>query len=122
MRRRGRPGGYIATDAIMALAIVLIMLSVLTTAVSRQRRGADRLAETRAAVRLAEDTLTAMQTGAARPDVPEETTVSVKPTDVQPALAAPAGNAWVDVIVSHKGRSTTLSGIVRADAAKEAAK
>ena len=121
MTRRPR-GGYIATDAIMALAIVLIMLGVLTTAVTRQRRGADRLAESRAAVRLAEDTLTAMQSGAARPDAPEGTTVTVRPTEVQPALAAPAGNAWVDVTVSHNGRSTMLSGIVRADAAKEATK
>ena len=106
----------------MALAIVLIMLGVLTTAVARQRRGADRLAETRAAVRLAEDTLTAMQTGTARPNALEGTTISVKPTEVQPALAAPAGNMWVDVTVSRNGRSTTLSGVVRADAASDAAK
>ena len=51
----------------MALAIVLILLTVLTVAVSRQRRGSERLADSRAAIRLAEETITALQTGAAAP-------------------------------------------------------
>ena len=106
----------------MALAIVLILLGVLTAAMTRQHRGADRLAQSRAAVRLAEDTLTAMQSGTERPAAPDGMTITVRPTEVQPALAAPAGNAWIDVTVSYNGRSTALSGIVRADAAKEAAK
>ena len=114
--------GYIATDAIMAVAIVVILSTVLAVAVSRQRRGSERLADSREAIRLAEATLTAMQSGAPVPAAPAGMTVQVRPVDAQPELAAPSGSAWVEVVVTHDGRSRGLTGIVRADAAKEAVK
>jgi type II secretory pathway pseudopilin PulG len=122
MRAIRRRRGWVFIDAITALAIVLIMLAVLATAVSRQRRGAERLAETRAAVRMAEDTLTALQSSVPPPAAPQGVTVTVHPTEVQPALPAPAGSEWVEVTIAMNGRSTTLSGIVRADVAKGASK
>jgi type II secretory pathway pseudopilin PulG len=137
MRRRVRPrrqprNGYIAADAIMAMAIVAILLTVLTVAVSRQRRGSERLADSRAAVRLAEETITALQTGAAPPTPPSGVTVQVRPlatqpattqsAATQPALQAPSGSTWVEVLVTYNGRSGNLAGIVRADAAKGAIK
>lgn len=120
-RRKVRTG-YIAADAITALVIVGILLTVLTVAVSRQRRGSERLADFRAAVRLAEETITALQTGAARPQPPQGVTVQVRPLATPPALQAPAGSTWVDVNVTFNGRSSSLAGLVRADAAKEAMK
>ena len=103
------------TDAVMALAIVLILLMVLTVSVDRQRRGSGRLADSRAAIRLAEETLTALQTGATPPAAPQGMNVTVRPTPPQPGVQAPAGSAWVDVRVTYgNGRSSTLSGLVRA--------
>ena len=102
------------TDAVTALAIVLILLSVLAVAISRQQRGSQRLADTRAAVRLAEDTITAMQHGATRPTPPEGTKIIVRPGTAQPGILAPNGCTWVEVEVTYAtGRTTRLSGLVR---------
>jgi type II secretory pathway pseudopilin PulG len=107
----------------MALAIVLILLMVLTVAVSRQRRGSERLADSRAAIRLAEETITAMQTGAAMPAAPEGMSVQIRPTAAKHDMQLPGGATWVDVQVTYgNGRSSSLSGLVRADAAKGAMK
>ena len=116
--------GYVLADAVMALGIVLILLAVLTAAVSRQRRGSERLAESRAAIRLAEETITALQTGAAPPAAPEGMSVRVRPLEVKPGgLQTPSGCTWVDVQVTYtNGRASNLSGLVRADAAKGAIK
>jgi type II secretory pathway pseudopilin PulG len=125
-RRQQLRNGYIATDAIIALAIVLMLLAVLSIAASRQRRGSERLADSRAAIRVAEETISALQTGATPPAAPKGMTVQVRATSpaqpAQPALEAPSGSTWVEVLVSYNGRSSTLSGLVRADAAKGAIK
>jgi type II secretory pathway pseudopilin PulG len=111
------------TDAVMALAIVLILLIVLTVSVSRQRRGSERLADSRAAIRLAEATITALQTGATPPPAPEGMVVTVRPAPTQPETNVPDGTVWVDVNVTYgNARSSSLSGLVRADAAKGAIK
>jgi type II secretory pathway pseudopilin PulG len=123
LRRRQHRKGYIATDAIIALAIVLMLLAVLSVSASRQRRGSERLADSRAAIRLAEETITALQTGATPPRAPQGMTVQVRATPAQqPPLETPNGSTWVDVLVSYNGRSSSLSGLVRADAAKGAIK
>jgi type II secretory pathway pseudopilin PulG len=111
------------TDAVMALAIVLILLMVLTVSVSRQRRGSERLADSRAAIRLAEATITALQTGAAPPPAPEGMTLTVRPASTQPGVKVPEGTVWVDVNVMYgNARASSLSGLVRADAATGAIK
>ena len=110
-------------DAVMALAIVLVLLGVLSVAVARQRRGSEHLADSRAALRLAEETITAMQTGAAIPATPEGMKVAVHTTPTPPGLEIPSGSTWVDVQVAYgNGRLSSLSGLVRADAAREAIK
>jgi type II secretory pathway pseudopilin PulG len=111
------------TDAIMALAIVLILLMVLTVAVSRQRRGGERLADSRAALRLAEATITALQTGGKPPAAPDGMSVTVRPAQVQPGAKVPDGTLWVDVNVTYgNARTSSLCGLVRADAAQGAIK
>jgi type II secretory pathway pseudopilin PulG len=123
-RTRSRTrNGYIAADAVIALGIVLILLTVLSVSVGRQRRGSERLADSRAAIRLAEETITALQTGATPPAAPQGMTVAVRPAQAQGDLQPPAGSTWVDVVVSYNnGRSSSLSGLVRAEAAKGAIK
>ena len=119
---RRRRCGYIAADAIMALAIVLILATVLTVSVSRQRRGSERLADSRAAVRLAEETLAALQAGGTVPATPEGMDVQITPLRTPSELPAPSGCTWVEVVVTWNGRSSSLAGVVRADAAKGAMK
>jgi hypothetical protein len=51
-------------DVIIALAVAVILTSALAVAVTRHQRGTQQLAERRAATRLAEATLIALQTGA----------------------------------------------------------
>jgi type II secretory pathway pseudopilin PulG len=121
-RHHRKRNGYVAADAVIALAIVLILLGVLGTSVARQRRGGERLADSRAAIRLAEETITAMQTGAAPPAAREGMTVQLRTAQPPQDLPPPSGSTWVDVVVSYNGRSSSLSGLVRADAAKGAIK
>ena len=110
-------------DAIMALAVVLMLATMFSVAVSRQRRGSERLADSRAAIRLAEETLTAMQTGATLPAAPDGTKVQVRAATAPAGLNVPSGATWVDVIVTYgNGRSSSLAGLVRADSAKGAMK
>ncbi len=106
----------------MALAIVLFLLSLLSIAVARQRRGSERLADSRAAIRLAEETITAMQTGGSPPPA-RGMKVQVRSIPTPPHFTAPSGSMWVDVQVTYgNGRSSNLSGMVRGDAAKGAIK
>jgi len=122
VRRRG----FFLIDAIVAMGIILLLTLVLTVAVTRQQRTTAKLADTRDAVRLAEQTLTAIQAGEPAPAPPEGSVIDILPAG--PVKEA-AGLAWVSVHVTHRGRSATLVGVARAAAApstqpatKEAAK
>jgi type II secretory pathway pseudopilin PulG len=104
-------GGFFLIDAIFAMGIILLLTAVLTIAMTRQRRAADRMADTRDAVRLAERTLTALQTHRPAPAPPEGSAIEIRPL----GAAKPAhGLAWVAVRVTHRGRSTELVGIAPA--------
>jgi type II secretory pathway pseudopilin PulG len=116
--RTHRPGGWFAADTIMGLAIVLILAALLATAVTRQRKGTERLAESRAAARVAEQIVTAMQSGAAVPPAPQGMNIEIRKVE---APSQPSGMSWVDVRVNQNGRSSNVIGLVRAEAAAAAA-
>jgi hypothetical protein len=108
----------------MALAIVLILLGVLTVAVSRQRRGSERLADSRAAIRLAEenDHRDANRRHARRPRRKEQKSKFARRRRRRGSKCRVARLGF-DVHVTYgNGRSSSLSGLVRADAAKGAVK
>jgi type II secretory pathway pseudopilin PulG len=124
--RQRRRRGFLLIDAVVAMGIILLLTLVLTVAVTRQQRTTAKLADTRDAVRLAEQTLTALQAGEPAPAPPEGSVIDILPAG--PVKEA-AGLAWVTVRVTHHGRSATLVGLARAAAApstapatKEAAK
>ena len=103
--------GFFSIEVIGAMGLVVTLALILAVAVGRQRKGSDRLAESRAAVNLAERSLTALQTGE---DLPQQEGASVK---VEPiATPAPKGLAWASVTASINGRSASLTGLVKVEA------
>ena len=60
--RAGR-AGWIMLDMITGLIILLVLIATFSAALLRQQRGQQKLADTRAAVRVAEQTATALQLG-----------------------------------------------------------
>ena len=109
--RRRRSSGWILLDLITGLIILLVLLTTLTAALSRHHRGEQQLADTRAAVRLAEQTATALQMGYTPPTPPEGESIEIVP--LPPSSPAnepksPVGHAWVRIRVTNRGRAATL--------------
>lgn len=102
--------GWFATETLVGLAIVLLLIVVLANAVQRQQRASDRLSDSREMMRLAEQTITALQTSHPPPAASAGTNVAVTPLD-EPSGAEKL--RWVRVTVSRGGRSVTLVGMAR---------
>lgn len=110
-----RRAGWFLADTIVAIIVVGILAAALVVSVRRQQRAADQLADSREATRFAERTLIAMQSGEALPPPPAGMSVKVRAIDSPPSPAK--GCAWAVVTVTRStGRSSELSGLVRADA------
>ena len=109
MRRQVRRG-FFATETVVGLSIILLLIMALATAVQRHQKGSDRLSDSREMMRLAEQTITAMQLGETPPTAAAGTNVTVisldRPTGMEKLQ-------WVRVTVSRGGRSVTLVGMAR---------
>lgn len=105
------------TDALIGMAILVILSVAVATVAVKHSRGAERLANSRQAMRLAEQTIVALQTGAPPPTPAEGSAIEIRPQASDSATAIP-GFAWVTVHVTHAGRSVELTGLVRAAAAR----
>ena len=117
MRRIGTSSrGFMAADAIIALGVVTILATAMVVAVGRHSRASQRLAEQRASIRLAEQTIIALQTGQTPPAPPADMKVSVRKLEAK--SDAPAQLAWANVTVTRGSHVTDLTGLVRADAVK----
>jgi len=118
MRRRlvmQRPRrGVFLTDMIVGMTIMLLLGAVLASAAIRRNKGAEQLADSRHATRIAEQALTALQLGQTSPTPPEGATIEIVPIDG--VKDVPSGYKWVAVRVLHKNRTANLTGLVRADA------
>ena len=95
-------------DIITGLIILMVLLVTLTAAMARQRRGEQKLADTRSAMRLAEQTATALQLGQSPPAPGEGETIEV--LAIQPAEGI-AGKSWVRIRVTQNGRTATLVAV-----------
>jgi len=105
LHRRRRRRGWVIVDIITGLIILMVLLVTLSAAMARQRRGEQKLADTRAAMRLAEQTATALQLAQPPPAPAEGETIEILP--IQPADGI-AGKSWVRIRVTQKGRTATL--------------
>ncbi|MEO6436393.1 MAG: hypothetical protein ABIP55_11640 [Tepidisphaeraceae bacterium] len=95
-------------DAIVALGLIVLLTTMFATAVNRQRKGADRLATSREATRLAEQAMVALQTSQPAPTPPDGATLQVHASG---AGTAPAGWKWIRIDVTSAGRTSTLTGL-----------
>jgi hypothetical protein len=111
--RFGQRRAFFAADLIIALGLTVTVGTLLVVAVSRHNRGADRLAETREAVSLAENTMIALQTGQPIPHAAQGQKIQVQKLDTPSGVE---GMAWATVKTVVNGRSATLTGLVRASA------
>jgi type II secretory pathway component PulJ len=111
MRTRHR--GFMIFDAILALGICGVMLGVIAAGVSSQQKASRRLADYRAATRLAEQTLTRMQQGLAPAAITPEDQLTVENAEQS---QSPDHFKWVRVTASHNGRSVQLLGLARTEA------
>jgi len=112
LAQRGRRG-FFSADVIGAVMLVSVTAVMLAVAVSRGQRASARLADSRAAVNLAEKTLVALQAGLTTPDAPAGAKVQVEKVE---APETPKGLAWATVTAQVNGRSASLTGLVKTDA------
>jgi type II secretory pathway pseudopilin PulG len=100
-------------DVIMAIGVVLILAGALAVSLTRRQAVSNHLADSRAATRVAEQVLTALQSGEPLPAGDAETKIAVKPVA---GAADVAGLRWVSVAVTRGGRAASLVGLARAGA------
>src|SRR5688500_20404979 len=99
--------GFFLTDMMVGLILVGILTVVLGATVWRTNLVGKRLADNRAALRLAERTLADLRTGTPH-------AAPVGQVQLRRLSDGPAGQAWVEVRANVEGRSTRLVGMVDA--------
>ena len=107
--RPGRTGFFLA-DAVIGLALLAILSVALISIVRRERRAATVLSDQREATGAAEAVLSGLQ--ARLPPAPG-TDVRLTPS---PGGDPVAGQAWVEVRATVRGRSASVVGLVPEDA------
>ena len=116
--------GVIELDILAGLVIVGALTVALAAVLGRQHRAVQKLADSRAAMQLAEMALTDLQAGkpAAPANVEPDTAVEVSPLEVGPLDgASPAGVApgvWVEVTARVRAGRASLVGLVPRDAGR----
>jgi type II secretory pathway pseudopilin PulG len=109
MMRQARKA-FMLADALLAIAILSTMAIVLISAMSNDRRSAERLANSRAATRFAEQTLIELRQGHKAPTAPDQMHVTIAPADG----AAVPGLQWTKVTVRKGNETAMLFGLARA--------
>lgn len=116
MNRAKRHHGIFLAETVVSMALVGILVAILSVSVHQQIVNSQRLNESRSALSLAEQTLTALQTGTQPPKVPPRASVTIQHLQ---APTPPAGRLWADVRVQLNGREEQVIGLIRAgDSAK----
>jgi len=125
--RRARMGraGFFEIDVLAGLFIVAALTMALAAVLGRQHRAVQKLADTRAAMQVAETVLTDLQAGRPGPGSGrgDDTSVEVRPLEEGGAPGAAAGpgvahtGKWVEVVVSVRGGRASLVGSVPQSAA-----
>ena len=107
--RAACPRGIIMADVIMAIGVLGLAAVVFSVALNRQQRADLQLADSRQAVRLAETALLDLQSEQALPRASSDETLEILPC---PGGASVAGQRWIQVIATVRGRQRSLIGLV----------
>ena len=113
--RSTRHGGWFMVDALLSMAVIVIIAAALAASMAQQRKAEARLAASRDAIRLAENALIALHTGKTAPPPPAGTTMEVLNAD---SGRTPSGWKWVTLRVTRDGKTATLTGLVPAGGAQ----
>jgi hypothetical protein len=108
---RSRYRGWILSDAVMAIGIIMVLGGIVATEMAWRAKAAQHLDNIRIATDEAELALTEMQQGHAPTDSSDSLRVERLTSTHQVA-----NWQWVRVTARHGGQSATLIGLVRADA------
>jgi hypothetical protein len=100
---------FVMMDMIVGFALLAMIGSLLAVGLSKMHRTSDRLAEDRALWRSAESAMLDLQTGKSI----DTSQVTLK----RMTADAPAGKAWVELVVARDGRRAELIGLVPQSAA-----
>lgn len=112
-RYRSPRRGFLVLDVVGGLMLMLVTVVLLAGITGRSRIAARRLADDRAATRLAETTLLRL---AADGSATIDDAVHVTPLDT----AAPPGLRWVNATSNLNGRRATIVGLVQVPTAATA--
>lgn len=110
MRRRRR--GFLLVDLVTALAIVGVLGAAVAMSLDHHRSAERTLADSRAALRLAEQALVTMRYDRTPPRSTERASITVRPIPDAPTVG---NNVWVIVTVTHADRRAELVGLVPVD-------
>ena len=100
---------FMFVDAIIGLALVGVLLSILAVSMTKRQQAMRELAEQRSVERAAEAALNELHAGRTMP--PTIGDVAIKMTDA-PGATAPAGYHWVQVHAVSGKRTATLVGVI----------
>ena len=114
MIRNRHSSGFLLADALGALFLVGVAMSLLAVATFNHRHAQTRIAHREAALHLADRLLMRAQSGNHVIAPPDEVQVSVEP--LQDQASAPPAFKWVRIRVVWEGQAVSLVGLVRKDA------
>jgi type II secretory pathway pseudopilin PulG len=106
--------GFLLVDVITGLVLLTALGTAMVVAQSARSHAARKLADTRAAIRLAERALMELQSGRPTPTDTPDAQTEVRPLTSDPAIS---GTKWVRVRTTLHGQSAVLCGLVPAPAA-----
>ncbi len=105
--------GFMLMDALGGIILVASLATILAVAINRQSRAEQKLADIRAAARMAEEVATDLQTQPA-PAVEKAARVDVSVTIHALDTAAISGHAWAEITVTRRDSSARLLALVPA--------
>jgi len=106
----GRRRGFVWADAVVGLAVISTVTVALLATAGRQNWESNKLADSRAADRLAESALMELQAGRALPPTEDDARVEVRHV----GGGAPQGWVWAQVTATVGGRSRSVFGLAPA--------
>ena len=102
---------FLLTDTLIGITVAGIVATALALSLHNFRKSSADLADLRAATRLAEQVLTNLQAERTPPSPTPDTTIGLQRLATGQSVA---GQAWVKVTVTHRGRRVSLVGSVPA--------